>query len=441
MSEQAAWAGARTMRSIGRALTAAVLAVALSACNFDDGWFATWTAAQHNYNVTFPNNIVPPPAPITVSNQSVREIIHISRGGHQARIKLSNEFGTAPVTFAEVRLARSTGGGSVDPSTDRPVRFDGKRTVTLLPGEARWSDAVALKAPTQADLAVSLYVADSAPVVTAHGIARQTNYMAASNQTGAAAMTNAVPVSAYFWLAAVDMSPAGAVGQGDEPARVDAGEAAALAADRPKVLVAFGDSITDGAATTLNANRRWPNLFDHRVQAAAATVGKVSVVNAGISGNRWLNDGVGPSGQSRFARDVLDVSGVTHAVILLGINDIGIGALYAPQNVSADQIIAAVRAAVARAKARQIKVYLGTLTPYAGAAYYNAEGEAKRQAINAFVRSAPGVDGVIDFDSALRDPANPAALLPAYDSGDHLHPNDLGNQAMADAVPLSMFQN
>jgi len=440
MSEQKNSAGAGTLRwwSLGKAIVGVALAALLSACNVGDPWFATWTAAQQNYNITYPENIVPPPAPVMISNQSIRQIVHTSRGGKQARIKLSNLFGAASVTFAEVRVARSTGSGSIDLSTDRTVRFDGKRSVTLAPGEERWSDGVNLAVPTQSDLAISLYVAGSAPVVTAHNIGRQTNYVAAGNQVNTAAMSSPTPIHSYFWLSAVDVSPAGALGR---EAGETAGDAAALAGVRPKVLVAFGDSITDGYGSTPNTNHRWPNLFDNRVQAAAATVGKISVVNAGISGNRWLNDGVGPAGQTRFQRDVLSVSGVTHVVILLGINDIGIGELYAPQNVSADQIIAAIETAVAQAKARGLKVYLATLTPYGGAAYYNADGEAKRQAVNAFVRSAAGVDGVIDFDKALQDPTNPTAMLPAYDSGDHLHPNDPGNQAMANLVPLNVFQD
>jgi lysophospholipase L1-like esterase len=440
MSEHVSGVGVKAFRCISRAVVGVALIALLSACNFGDQWFATWYAAPQNYNVSFPNNIVPPPPPITIANQSVRQIVHTSRGGNQARIKLSNLLGTEPVMFAAVRVARSTGSGSIDLSTDQPVRFSGATSVTLAPGEERWSDGVDLRVPTQSDLAISVYVPDSAPVVTAHSIGKQTNYIAAGNQVNAAAMSSPTTIDSYFWLSGVDVSPIPLLPQADASAASAASDAAALAADDVKVLVAFGDSITDSYGSTTNANHRWPNLFDDRVQAAGKFVGKASVVNAGIAGNRWLNDGVGPSGQSRFARDVLGVSGVSHVIILLGINDIGIGKLYAPQNVSADQIIAAIQTAIAQAKAQRIKVYLATLLPYGGAAYYDATGEAKRQAVNAFVRSAPNVDGVIDFDKAMQDPSAPTRMLAAYDSGDHLHPNDLGNQAMADAVSLTVLK-
>ena len=440
MSEHVSGVGMKAFRSIGRVALGMALAALLSACNFGDQWFATWYAAPQNYNVSFPSNIVPPPPPITIANQSVRQIVRTSRGGNQLRIKLSNLLGTEPVSFAAVHIARSTGRGSIDLSSDQSVRFGGAANVTLAPGEERWSDAVNLQVPTQSDLAVTVFVPDSAPVVSAHSIGKQTNYVAAGNQVSAAAMSNATPVTSYFWLSAVDASPIPMLNPVDASSSMTASDAAALATDDVKVLVTFGDSITDGYGTTLDANRRWPNLFDDRVQAAGKSVGKVSVVNAGISGNRWLNDGVGPSGQSRFAHDVLGVSGVSHVIILLGINDIGIGKLYAPQSVSADQITAAIQTAIAQAKAQRLKVYLATLLPYGGAAYYDATGEAKRQAVNAFVRSAAGIDGVIDFDKTMRDPADPTRMLAAYDSGDHLHPNDLGNQAMANAISLGILK-
>ena len=417
MSKRVFQRGTRTIHLLGKILAATTLVVLLSAACVQPPWFATWYAAPQNYNILFPGVTVPPMA---ISNQSIRQIVHTSHGGSLVRVKLTNLFGTAPVTFAEARIARSTGNGGIDPGTNRTLRFGGNSSVTLAPGEERWSDPVYLQVPTQSDLAISLYVPLNTPVVTTHTIGMQTNYLSPGDQAGATVMGNATTTSMYFWLSEVD---------------------AWTADPSDKVVVAFGDSITDGYGSTIDANRRWPNDLDNRVQAAAEDLGHVSVVNAAIAGNRWIYDGVGPAGVTRFAHDVAGVSGATHVMILLGINDIGIGEQIPQQNVSADQIIAAMKATIAQAKASRIKIYLGTITPYQGASYYDEAGEMKREAVNAFVRSANGSDGVLDFDQVVRDPSNPTALLPAYDSGDHLHPNDAGYQAMANSIDLGVLED
>ena len=411
----------RLLVTIGRVVAMLSLTAAIAGCGGVDSntsqWVASWYAAQQNYNEPFPGNLAPAPTPVSISNQTIRQIVHTSYGGSQIRIKLSNLFGTAPVTFAAVHVARSTGSGGIDTTTDRPATFSGQGSVTLAAGAEIWSDSLSLSFPTQADIAVSLFIQGSAPVATVHTLGQQTNYLAPGNQAWAASLSGATTSTSYYWLNEVDVS----------------------SADKVKVVVTFGDSITDGYQSTVGANHRWPNFFDDRVQAAVGSVGKASVVNAGISGNRWLHDVIGPAGQGRFARDVTSVSGATHVVILLGINDIGFGALVPAQAASSDQIIAAMNAAIAQAKAQKMKVFLATLLPYQGASYFDAAGETKRQAVNAFVRSAPGIDGVIDFDKAMQDPSNPTTLLPAYDSGDHLHPNDAGYQAMANAINLGLM--
>ncbi|NII75679.1 lysophospholipase L1-like esterase [Dyella sp. SG562] len=418
--------GVRIIDLLGKILACAMLVMLLSAACVQPPWFATWYAAPQDYNILFPGTTVPP---LTISNQSIRQIVHTSHGGNLIRIKLTNYFGTTPVTFGEARVARSTGNGGIDLATDQALRFDGRRSLTLAPGEERWSDPVSLPFPTHADLAISLFVPLNTPVVTTHTIGMQTNYLAPGDQASAAAMGSATATGKYYWLSEVDASTAGNSGATD------------LAAHPYKVVVAFGDSITDGYGSTADTNRRWPNDLDNRVQAAAHSLGRASVVNAAIAGNRWIYDGVGPAAVTRFAHDVAGVSGATHVMILLGINDIGIGELYPPQNVSAGQIIAAMQATIAQAKASHIKIYLATITPYNGASYYDAAGEMKREAVNAFVRSANGADGVLDFDSIVRDPANPTTLLPAFDSGDHLHPNDVGYQAMADSIDLGLLED
>lgn len=427
MSKRVFQRGNGVLGSIGKIIACTALVGLLSAACLPPPWFATWYAAPQNYNILFPGTTVPP---ISVSNQSIRQIVHTSHGGNLIRVKLTNFFGTTPVTFGEARVARSIGNGGVDLSTDRRLRFDGASSVTLAPGEERWSDPVNLPVSTHTDLAVSLYVPLNTPVVTTHTIGLQTNYLSTGNQVGAATMGNATATSMYYWLSEIDASTVWSPG-----------DATDLSAHPYKVVVAFGDSITDGYGSTPDTNRRWPNDLDNRVQAALQDSGRVSVVNAAIAGNRWIYDGVGPAGVTRFAHDVAGVSGASHVLILLGINDIGIGELIPQQNVSADQIIAAMQATIAQAKARHIKIYLATITPYNGASYYDAAGELKREAVNAFVRSANGADGVLDFDQVVRDPSNPTTLLPAYDAGDHLHPNDAGYQAMANSIDLGVLEN
>ena len=359
-----------------------------------------------------------PQAAQSFNNQTVRQVVRLSLGGTAVRVKISNLFGTAPLTFSGVRIANATGGGGIDAATDRAVTFSGQSSVTLAAGAELYSDTVALAAAPLSNVAISMYFAGPTSMPTVHPVARQTAYFGAGNQLSATTVQGTSdPWAAYFGLTAVETFSS-------EPA---------------KVVVAFGDSTTDGFASTADAAKRYPNLLDDRLKAAG--VPRTDVVNAGIGGNRWVYDYAGPSGNSRFDRDVLNVSGVTHTIILMGLNDIGFSVDPVPaQEVSAQQIIGAIDTAVNKAKARGIKVLLGTLLPYRGAGYYSDAGEAKRQAVNAWIRGNTVVDAVVDFDVVVRNPADPATLNPAYDSGDHLHPNDTGYAAMAAAVDLSKLQ-
>jgi lysophospholipase L1-like esterase len=352
--------------------------------------------------------------------QTVRQVVRLSLGGDAMRIKVSNLFGTAPLTISGMRVARSTGGSSIDTSTDFAVTFASQTSVTVPAGTELYSDTVPFATGPLTDLAISMYFAGPTTVRTIHPVARQTPYVIGGDQRSQASLAGASadPTGPYYALGSVETSSSQAA----------------------KVVVAFGDSHTDGMGSTPDAAKRYPNQLDDRLKAAGFA--RTGVVNEGIGGNRWLNDFAGPSATSRLDRDLLNVPGVTHAIILEGINDIGFSVSPAPtQDVSADQINAAIANAVARAKSRGIKVIVGTLLPYQGAAYYAATGETKRQAVNAFIRGGgTGADAVVDFDAAMRDPANPAALNPAYDSGDHLHPNDTGYGVMAGSIDLSLLQ-
>ncbi|SAK53646.1 GDSL family lipase [Caballeronia fortuita] len=397
------------------AATSILLAACGGGVDAPNRWVATWYAAPQNYND--PLSIVPVSTPFTVENQTIRQIVHLSKGGNAVRLKLANLFGSGPVSFSAIRIARNQGsGGAIDVATDKPVTFSGSTALTLEPGAVAWSDSINIPVSTHDEIAISIYLAGGVQVADVHSDARQTNYFAPGNQTSNGVLKNAISKTSYYWVSELDVN----------------------SSNDTKVVVAFGDSITDGHNSTVDANHRWPNFLDDLAQSPGSRLSNLAVVNSGISGNRWLTDGTGPNGLSRFDRDVLGISGVTHVIILLGINDIGFPYLLPSQAVTANQIIQAMQTAISKAKERGLKVYLGTLTPMGGSPYFNTNSEADRQSVNAFIRLAPkGVDGVIDFDKAIQDPADSTRMLAAYDSGDHLHPNDAGYKAMADAINLA----
>ena len=379
-------------------------------------FYASWTAALLDSTAVLPGATAP--APEAFANQTLRQVVRLSLGGDTLRIKVSNLFGKASITFSGVRVARSNGGSAIDLASDRAVTFGGQGAVSLAAGAESLSDPVTLPVSALSHLAVSMYFAGPTPMPTIHAGAHQTAYLAIGNQLSAPSIDagGADRRDSYYGLAAVETS----------------------SAESTKVVVAFGDSITNGTGSSVDADQRYPNLLDDRVKAAGPT--RTGIMNAGISGNRWLHDFAGPSGSSRFDRDVLGIAGATHTIILMGINDIGFSVEPAPaQEVTAQQIIDSIASAAARAKAAGIKPLLGTLLPFKGAGYFSAAGEAKRQAVNAWIRGNPDAP-VLDFDLAMRNPADPATLNPAYDSGDHLHPNDAGYAAMASAVDLAKLQ-
>jgi lysophospholipase L1-like esterase len=356
-------------------------------------------------------------APQSFNNQSIRQPVRLSLGGDTLRVKISNLFGKSAVTFSGVHVAKSgSPANSIDVGTDRTVTFGGQSSVTLAPGAEMMSDAVTLPTDPLSMLDVTMYFASATTMPTVHSDGRQTTYIVPGNQLSTATVfaAGADLRQSYYGLAAVETSSTSA----------------------SKVVVTFGDSQSDGFASSFDANKRYPNQLDDRLKAAG--LARTGVANAGISGNRWLNDFAGPSGNSRFDRDVLGVAGATDVIILQGINDIGFAVDPAPfQAVTAQQIIDSIATAVGKAKAHGLKVFVGTLLPYRGAGYFSADGEVKRQAVNAWIRSnSAGADGVIDFEHVIGSAADPSVFNPAYDSGDHLHPNDAGYAAMAAAIDI-----
>jgi lysophospholipase L1-like esterase len=363
------------------------------------------------------------------TDQTVRNVVWTSVGGRAARVRLSNTFGTQAVTFDQVDAGISAGGAAVAAGTNHLVTFGGSKSVTIAPGAEVVSDPVRMRVPAETDLVVSLFTQAATGPATYHADAQQINYVStpgdhAGSESGAAYTTTS---QSWYFLDDVDVQAS------------------------PRIrgtIVAFGDSITDGFQSTVNANARWPNDLARRILAGPS--GQVHpVVDEGISGNRILNDSVcfGVNAQARFTRDVATRAGARYVVLLEGINDIGFsqtpnsGCTAPNTNVSAGQIIAGYRHLIAAAHEAGLKIFGGTLTPFQGADYYSAAAEAKREAVNQWIRTSGAFDGVIDFDAAVRNPASPLQLLPAYDSGDHLHPNDAGYQAMAAAIDLTIFRH
>jgi lysophospholipase L1-like esterase len=414
-------------RRVFVALVAVGAAVpALSQQGAGERWVATWATALVSRPLPGaggpPPNAAPRPGlppPATVTNQTIRQIVHTSVGGNRVRVVLSNAFGTAPIEIGAADIALRDKAAAVVPASVKPLTFGGNARASILPGATLVSDAVEIKVAPLADLAIDLYLPGDLGIgpspVTTHNGAAQTNYLSAiGDHTGSAAFEPTGEAGAWFLLA-----------------RVEVGAAAST-----RAVVTFGDSITDGARSTPDTNNRWPDQLARRLAAQRGP--PVAVLNAGISGNRVLGDGAGLSALARFDKDVLMQTGVTHVVVLEGINDIGV-ARSNPSPTAAD-LIAGHQQLIERAHARGLKIYGATLTPFEGAGYFTQEGEAKRQALNDWIRTSGAYDGVIDFDAVTRDPSAPTKFAPAFDSGDHLHPGDAGYKAMGDAVDLKLFR-
>jgi lysophospholipase L1-like esterase len=380
-------------------------------------WVATWGTAPAG----------PPPAASTMvlANQTLRLIAHASVGGSRARIRISNEMGSAPLSLGAARIALRAGGAALVAGTDRQLLFRGRASVTIAAGGAVLSDPVSFDVPPFADLAVSLYLPGSTRVTTLHNLALQTGYVSsAGNYSAASNLPVARSIATWPFLTEVDVG----------------GGYSGLAATA--AVATLGDSITDGQGSGANANQRWPDMLARRLQLALGVAGNIGVANRGIAANSLLKDYpeamlTGQKAIERFDRDIAATSGVRWMVVLIGINDIVYSSGSNPIPVSS--LIAGHQQLVAKAHARGLRAVGATLTPFEGHVYYTAARENVRKSLNAWMRSSGSYDAVADFELALCDPARTTRLRPAYDSGDHLHPNSAGYQAMAQAVPLTIF--
>lgn len=353
---------------------------------------------------------------------TIRQIIRLTASGRSLRLRLSNLAGTTPLRIGAASLGRATPGRAS--ITDlRTVTFGGQTTITIAPGAEVYSDPIALPAATGGDLGISLFLPETDATPTGHPGARATTFLMPGDAATRTDWPEAQRIGGWWHLSDVEVA--------------DAAQRA--------TIVAIGDSITDGYGVVDDSYTRWPDILARRLAAAPATRG-LSILNAGIGGNRVLLDGLGPNLMARFDREVLAKPQIRHVILLEGVNDLGTLTRERPVDAAAHRalvqaVTTAYRQLVARAHGRGIRVIGGTITPFQSNDYYHPgpETEADRQAINSFIRHSGVFDAVIDFDRVLRDPAHPDRLLPAYDSGDHLHPSPVGYRAMAEAVPLSLF--
>ena len=365
-------------------------------------------------------------AHLRFENQTLREIVHTSLGGDSVRVRLSNAFGKETVAIGAVHIALRAKDAAIAAGSDRVLTFSGRPSVAIPPDALVLSDPVKLSFPAAADLAISIFLPEAAMGAGMHYGAEQTIYAGPGDLTAAESLANPQSLQSWVFLTGVDV-----IGPADAAA-----------------IVAFGDSITDGARSTVDANHRWPDILAARLAGRGGR--KLGVLDAGIGGNRILHDAVtnirfGVNALARFDRDVLAQAGVGYVIVLEGINDLGQPGPFTPasETVSADDLIAGLKQMIERAHERGLKIFGATLTPFENTAspgYFTPEREAKRKAINQWVRTGGAFDGVIDFEKAVRDPAHPDRFLADYDSGDHLHPNDAGYKAMGEAVDLKLFR-
>jgi lysophospholipase L1-like esterase len=373
-------------------------------------WVGTWTAS-------------PAPADgVALSSPTIRMFPRISIGGDTIRVRLSNAAGTGDLVIASTHVALRGQGASIRPGTDRIVTFNGAGLANIPAGAFMISDPVSFKVAPLEDLAVSIHIPNELPAsfgVTGR-YSRQFNYLSPPGDfTGQEVMHTSRVVDDWFFLSGIDV----------------------LASQDVGGIVAFGDSLTDGNISTYDAFCRWPDQLARRLIARGGKM--FGVMNQGLGGNRILHDVRGDCGIKRFDRDVLAQAGVTHAVVHLGINDIRNRRGLEEEVVTAEEMIGGLNQMAIRARSRGIKIFGGTLTPFENETFmmgaFTPEGEAKRIAVNKWIRSSGAFHAVIDFDEGLRDPDHPARMLPRYDNGDHLHPSDVGYNRMGDLINLSLF--
>ncbi len=358
-------------------------------------------------------------APATLNDQTARMIVHASIGGRRVRVEFSNALSGTPLEIGGAHIAVRDKDSAIVPGTDRALTFGGKHACVLAPGVLLYSDPVDLEVAPFSDLAVSIYLPKDTGPPTNHSLGMHTAYISKGDATGKTEMPEPTLTRAYLWLSAVDV----------------------IAPPDAFSVVALGDSITDGQGTTVDANRNWTAVLAKRLAANKATA-HAAVLNQGVAGNQVLRDLAGVSALARFDRDVLSRSGVKWLIVFEGINDISLhGQADSSDPLTSDDLVMAYLQLIQRAHAHGVKVVGATITPQQGTRLGTENADAVRNAANQWIRTGGAFDAVVDLDAAVRDPGHPSRLRPDFDSGDHIHINDSGNQAMADAIDIAIFKN
>ncbi len=382
-------------------------------------WVGSWAASQQ---IPEPNNALNPD---DLRDATLRQIVHLSVGGKILRVHLSNAFGTMPLHITSVHIARpvSPSEAKIDVATDKAIAFSGKDDVTIPAGAEYISDPIAYPVAALSDLAITLHLDTPPERQTGHPGSRSTSYLVHGDMVAAPDLPDARKIDHWYWIAGIDVN----------------------AVKGSASIVVLGDSITDGHAATTNGNNRWTDELARKLQADHKTR-MLAVLNQGIGGNHLLTDGLGPNALARIDRDILARAGVRFLIILEGVNDLGKlsregDVPRADHDALVQQMIGAYQQIIARAHTHGIKVFGATILPYVGSGYYHPApaNEADRLAVNQWIRALGHFDAIIDFDKLTADPAHPDRMLPAYDSGDHLHPSPAGYHAMGDAVPVALF--
>jgi len=390
-------------------LLAATLATLPAIAQTQPHWVATWGTAPYARSNDHKSFTMP---------TTLRQIVHVSLGGSTLRVVLTNELGASPLIIDTAAAALPAAAGAIQPGSSVPLTFNGHPGIIIPTGSIAVSDPIPFPLAPLSDLAISIALAgQDVPTLTQHDLSLEDNYIASNNQVAATTLTDPAPSPVWDFIKGVEVE-----------------------APQSATIVAFGDSITDGWHATSGTHNTWPDLLAARLHANPSTR-NLAVINEGIGGNRILHDGWGPNALSRFDSDLLAPSGVKFVILLESINDIGNA--YNPTGahdiVTAADLITGFTQFAARAHAHGIKVFGATITPYTGAGYSSPAGEAVRQTVNQWIRTNTLFDGVVDFDKATRDPANPAVFSSTVDSGDHLHPGDAGFHTMANAIDLTLF--
>ncbi len=372
-------------------------------------WVGTWATAPQLVET---GNMPPSPG---LTNNSLRQIVRVSIGGDTIRVRLSNEFSTSAVTMKSVQIAVSTGGNTIDVATNQELKFNGNSEITMNAGVAVTSDPMAFSVTPGMDLAITIYYGQTSATVTGHPGSRTTSYLLAGNTTARTDFAGAVTTDHWYNINAIDV----------------------LAPSPSACAAILGNSITDGRGSTTNLQNRWPDIFSESLLQNASTQ-HVGVLNLGIGGNCVLSGGLGPTGVSRFERDILNQPGVRWAVVFEGVNDIGGVKTADAANSTANNLISAYKQMITKAHAKNIRIYGSTILPFEGNSYHNQYSELCRNTVNQWIRTSGNYDGFIDFDKVMRNPQDTTRLVSTYQN-DGLHPDAAGYKTMGESIDLGLF--